>query len=178
MIEQYVNDIYNALHNKCYYSALALTLTLPDMCGMAEYPNEDVGKRYINWIDKYLSDYFYRGKGALGTDNPCLTGELIYNLRNAFLHQGSPSIQVDKIKKESNQLDVFTIILGDGETISDYTRFIESPECKDLQYREIGVEINYLCNSICECALWYYKQNKDKFKFDVNVISQKDVLNL
>ena len=46
-ISDYVKDIKCALQNKCYYSALSLTLTLPDMCGMAEFPKKQVGERYI-----------------------------------------------------------------------------------------------------------------------------------
>jgi hypothetical protein len=36
MIEIYVNEIRNALKNQFWFSALALALTLPDICGMAE----------------------------------------------------------------------------------------------------------------------------------------------
>ena len=49
MIEIYVNNIERSLKNKCYFSALAL----PDMCGMAEFPEEQsVSKRYIEWYAK------------------------------------------------------------------------------------------------------------------------------
>ncbi|MBP5495464.1 MAG: hypothetical protein J6X97_10230 [Lachnospiraceae bacterium] len=175
MIEQYVNEIYEALNHKFYYPALALTLALPDICGMAEYPNEDVGKRYINWIDKYLGEYFNGKEGECETDAPCLTGEVIYNLRNTFLHQGSPNVQKEKIKKESNQVDKFTIILGDATRLWMCSRHIDSP-VENINYREMTVEIYYLCDSICSCALWYYQHNKDKFKFDINVVSQEDYL--
>ena len=54
MVDLYVNDITNALKNGCYFSALAMTLALPDICGAAEYPDEtSVGKRYIEWYDKF-----------------------------------------------------------------------------------------------------------------------------
>lgn len=33
-----IKDIENALRNKSYLSALALSLTLPDICGGVEYP--------------------------------------------------------------------------------------------------------------------------------------------
>lgn len=176
MIEQYVNDIYNALHNKCYYPALALTLALPDICGMVEYPKDDVGKRYINWIDKYLGERFFCGS-EFDENEPYLTGEVIYNLRNTFLHQGSPNVQKDKIRKESNQLDRFTIILGDGNLVVNYTKHFGTSEHKDTEYKEIGIEINYLCQNICECARWYYQQNKDKFCFDLNIITKEELEN-
>ena len=58
MVELYVNDIANALKNKSYFSALAMSLALPDICGTAEYPNEtSTAKRYIKWHNKYLGKY-------------------------------------------------------------------------------------------------------------------------
>ncbi|WP_273832345.1 hypothetical protein [Guptibacillus sedimenti] len=34
-----IKDIKIALNNKSYLSALALSLTLPDICGQIEYPD-------------------------------------------------------------------------------------------------------------------------------------------
>ena len=44
-------DIRRSLEYECFHSALALALTLPDVCGMIKYPYESrVGVRYINWL--------------------------------------------------------------------------------------------------------------------------------
>ena len=62
---------------------LALALALPDICGAAEFSDDTpVAKRYIGWFDKYV--YPFVGDQS---DIPNLTGELVYNLRNTFLHQ-------------------------------------------------------------------------------------------
>ena len=53
MIDKIVSDIRNAIENDCYIAALALALTLPDVCGKAEYPNAGNGKRYKNWYIIY-----------------------------------------------------------------------------------------------------------------------------
>ncbi len=88
MIEMYVNNITCSLKDKCYFSALALALALPDMCGMAEFPTEtSVAKRYIEWFDRYLGPYFKGGTDGLAEENPWLSGEVVYNLRNTYLHQ-------------------------------------------------------------------------------------------
>lgn len=48
----HIDEIEICLENECYVAALALTLTLPDIYGMAEYPDEKtVGKRYKQWYD-------------------------------------------------------------------------------------------------------------------------------
>ena len=176
MIPVYVNEIKTALSNKLYFSALALSLTLPDMCGSAEYPKDDVGKRYINWYDKYLGDYFSNKGGTLYDENPRLSGELVYNLRNTFLHQGVPNINSGKVKEESNQIDRFILVLGDGSVIQDASLRIQSSATDKVYMRAILVDVTFLCNCICDCANWYYENNKEKFKFDYNVVSQEELI--
>ncbi len=51
MMLQIISDIKRALDVDCYFSALALALTLPDMCGKAEYPEKRCGERYKDWYD-------------------------------------------------------------------------------------------------------------------------------
>lgn len=165
MVELYVNDIENALKNKSYFSALAMSLALPDICGTAEYPNEtSTAKRYIEWYNKYLGEYMSDDRG-----NPYLSGEIVYNLRNTFLHTGSPNIDSNKVKDEANQLDRFILILGDGTKILSATSFIDTPIVK---LRTMMVDVTYLCKTICDCSLWYYKNNTNKFHFDFSIETQ------
>lgn len=174
MIDIYVEDIKRSLENKCYFSALALALTLPDICGMAEYSDEGVSTRYINWYDKYLGDDMSKGHDAMGVDNPWLSGEVVYNLRNTYLHQGSPSIESSKVKEEANQLDQFTLVLGDGTVIEEITINIAHGE---TIIRGVIVDITFLCDKLCEYALRYYQENKERFKFEFDVTTQEEFLN-
>lgn len=164
MVELYVNDIENALKNKSYFSALAMSLALPDICGAAEYPNEtSTAKRYIEWYNKYLGEYMSNDSG-----NPYLSGEIVYNLRNTFLHAGSPNIDSNKIKDEANQLDRFMLFLGD-RTEMCATLFINTSIVK---LRSMIVDVTYLCKTICDRSLWYYKNNTNKFHFDFSIDTQ------
>lgn len=168
MIRIYVSDIENSLKNKCYFSALAMSLALPDICGAAEYPNEtSTAKRYIGWYNKYLDEYMSDDK-----DNPYLSGEIVYNLRNTFLHTGSPNIDSSKVKNEANQLDKFILILGDGTKIWSTALFIDTPNVK---FRTMMVDVTYLCKTICDCSLWYYKNNTNKFHFDFSIDTQEHI---
>lgn len=168
MVELYVNDIENALKNKSYFSALAMSLALPDICGAAEYPNEtSTAKRYMGWYNKYLGEYMSYDRG-----NPYLSGEIVYNLRNTFLHAGSPNIDSNKIKDEANQLDRFMLILGDGTEMCT-TLFIDTPIVK---LRTMIVDVTYLCKTICDRSLWYYKNNTNKFHFDFSIDTQDHFL--
>lgn len=168
MVELYVNDIENALKNKSYFSALAMSLALPDICGAAEYPNEtSTAKRYIEWYNKYLGEYMSNDSG-----NSYLSGEIVYNLRNTFLHAGSPNIDSNKIKDEANQLDRFMLFLGD-RTEMCVTLFINTSIVK---LRSMIVDVTYLCKTICDCSLWYYKNNTNKFHFDFSIDTQDHFL--
>ena len=165
MVELYVNDIENALKNKSYFSALAMSLALPDICGAAEYPNEtSTAKRYMGWYNKYLGEDMSDDRG-----NPYLSGEIVYNLRNTFLHAGSPNIDSNKIKDEANQLDGFGLILGDGTKIWSATLFINTSIVK---LRTMIVDVTYLCKTICDRSLWYYKNNTNKFHFGFSIDTQ------
>lgn len=163
MIDLYVNDIEKSLENKAYFTALALALALPDICGNAEYPNEtSVAKRYIGWYDTYISKY-----NAPVDNEPYLSGEIVYNLRNTFLHTGSPNIDRSKVKKETNQLDQFTLVLGNETKILSSSINIDTPLAS---IRIMSINVTYLCRNICECALWYYHKYSERFHFDLRAI--------
>ena len=163
MVDVYTNDIRNALKNKCYFSALALSLALPDICGSVEFPNESVYERYVGWYDKYVGD------SNIG-NAPCLSGELVYNLRNTFLHQGWPTVLADKVKEEANQLDGFMLVLGDGRKIWSFSC---SVQVGPVNYRKIMIDVTYLCETLCDCADVYYKQNEDRFEYRGIVVADE-----
>ncbi|MCR5141874.1 MAG: hypothetical protein K6C68_05015 [Ruminococcus sp.] len=169
MVDIYVNDIEKALKSESYFSALALSLALPDICGEAEYPKEGTGKRYIEWYDKYVSPEMNCEQDEIA---PYLSGEVVYNLRNTFLHTGSAIIKSTKIKNERNQVDQFLLILGDdkgllGQSISMYVY------TSIAELRQLAVNVTWLCKTICEQALSYYKQNKDKFSITISAVHKK-----
>ncbi len=47
MVQRIVDDIRAALDHDLYFVALSTALTLPDICGKAEYPNEKSSKNVI-----------------------------------------------------------------------------------------------------------------------------------
>lgn len=160
MIECYIEDIRECLKNKCYFAALSLTLTLPDICGMIEYPKESsVAKRYINWYDKYIGERLKKQRFA--ENESYISGEIIYNLRNQFLHQGNPNINSGKVKEEVNQIDNFILEVGDAATFYEECVVFEFGK---VSFRGIIINITYLCESICSNAELYHCNNKDRFK--------------
>ena len=86
-----------------WQSALALVLTLPDICGGIAFPEivkryrdgravldrnqrptRDVGNQYIRWFDTYAAPFF---KVSALDISPYICGERCWQLRCEYLHQ-------------------------------------------------------------------------------------------
>lgn len=158
MIDKIVYDINIALKNGAYLSALSLALTLPDVCGKAEYPSESVGKRYIHWYDEYIGQYETDGQ----TDCPYLSGEVVYSLRNSFLHQTTPNVDKTKIQDSQNQIDEFVLVLEPKNEFDIYAD-LSMGECFGIKSYHVSVQ--RLCVILTRTALGYYNKNKEKFGF-------------
>ena len=83
MLIKLVEDIERAIEHECYFSALALALTLPDICGKAEYPELKVGERYKKWCQKYICPIRSKEDPYSG-DMPYLNEDMIFSLCNFF----------------------------------------------------------------------------------------------
>lgn len=79
---------------------------------------------------------------------------------------------------EVNQLDKFILMLGDGTVLQEVIFNIEAgtENTGQITYRMIMVDFTYLCDSICDCALRYYEENQEKFKFNIDVITQEELI--
>ena len=115
-----IDEIEIAIQSELWQSALALSLTLPDICGQIEFKylvKKDgtrlIGEQYKFWFRKYVEQYFE--KYELESDNDELkdnnksksyfTAEMCWELRNSFLHAGSDETKIDyKEKKYSFNL--------------------------------------------------------------------------
>ena len=68
MIKRLIKEINVCLNNNCILAALSTALTLPDICGIAAYgENEEVGIRYIKWFNENIfyspfNDKYYNKK--------------------------------------------------------------------------------------------------------------------
>lgn len=67
MTQKMIDEIAVALNQGLYLVALSAALTLPDVCGKAEYPEERVSTRYKKWYSTFVPD------GNLPEDSVYLT---------------------------------------------------------------------------------------------------------
>jgi hypothetical protein len=95
-----IDAIDESLKTKNWYSALVLSLILPDICGKLEEPTKNSSIRYTEWFGKYLGNK-YQG---------FLTGNDCYALRCSFIHEGSSDIEQ---QKKQEILDKF-VFIDDG----------------------------------------------------------------
>lgn len=166
MVEQIIDDVKRALDIKAYFAALTLTLTLPDICGKAQYPEAGVGKRYIDWYDEHIGKYEQCPcEHCKEVHMPYLSGEVIYSLRNSMLHQGTPNIS--SIKNTANKIDFFVLAIEKKKPFDIYTdsASVLRDNLNDVTIREYRVNVRRLCLIICASSKGYYENNKEKFNF-------------
>lgn len=164
MITRIIEEIKECIDNECFIAALSLALTIPDVCGKAEYPElEDKNKkRYIKWFDTFVGAY-EKPSDPYGSDMPYLNGEVLYTLRNSVLHQGTPNIDTSKVTEERCKVDEFILIISDvydgGLSRVSYGKGLTITE------RMLQINLVNLCHKLCSVAKSYYEDNKDKFDF-------------
>lgn len=163
MMQQLIDDVNKALSADCYYAALSLALTFPDICGKAEFPQDKIAQRYIKWYDEYVGKFEQCPCGRChDTPMPYLSGEVIFNLRNSFLHQGTPNIDINKIKDAVNKIEQFELIL---ESKKPFDIYADSSGICNGYIKTYRVNVRRLCQILCHCAKSYYEGNLDKFTF-------------
>lgn len=163
MMLRLIDDVNKALDVECYFSALTLALTFPDICGKAEYPKKSTTQRYKDWYDEYIGKYEQSPfEHFCDISMPYLSGEVVYSLRNSLLHQGTPNIDVDKIKDNNNKIDCFELVL---ESKKQFDIYGDSAAIYNETVKSYRVNVRRLCLILCCTARGYYKANQDKFDF-------------
>ncbi|GEM_PF-3746465 len=171
-LEDRLQEIENLLSSKYYQAALALALTVPDICSKVEFPDEKgTGKRYIKWFALHVEHNFEpvhlpenENDAAPDYSKRALNGEMCYGLRCAFLHSGSDDI--------NEKRQVAPINAGDYPDYSVTFDFVLSEDKTELTCGTDGREkskhftyyiaIPKLCRCICtaakECIRKYGKE--------------------
>jgi len=158
----HIEEIEICLEHELYLAALSLALTLPDICGKAEYPKLGSTQRYIQWYNQYMEQY-KEGNAPYDSDMPYLSGGVVYNLRNSMLHSGNPNVESKKIKTVQSKVDHFELRLA-KDFLGD-TSCVGYGGNKNIVKREYYVNVYLLCQRLCTTATEYYQKNKEKFNF-------------
>lgn len=152
-----IKNVRRSLEYECYLSALALVLTIPDICGKAEFSNmEKVGDRYREWVDKWITSHNIQEQFK---DIPYIDGKLIYKLRCAFLHSGRDDIENEQF---DYNLDNFILKI---ESKKEFDNYVSSAgiitDNDEKTYSYIRVDIRDLCRDITSAAEVFMKKRND-----------------
>ena len=148
-LEIIIADLDKALKNGCLFSALAIALTIPDICGKAKYNDLKTGERYRKWFDEYIGECEKEGATNHGDSKyegmPYLSGELVYKLRCAFLHSGGANIEN---KYDDFKLGNFVLRV---EKKNDFDIYVDEASLGGIKY-----ESEYIVNvrRLCCMLLW------------------------
>ena len=110
-MKRFTDSIRRSVQTKNWYGALSLALTLPDVCGRLESPDQKPKARYVAWFQKWLESKYARKVGADGNRKVFLCGGDCYALRCSYLHEGRNNILNQRAQKV---LDDFPFITPPG----------------------------------------------------------------
>lgn len=86
---QYLDSIRISLATNNHFGAIAMALTLPDICASVDAENGFTSpEKYSKWFDEYLSETFTQFFNDEGLSNVIFGPQECYAARCSFLHNG------------------------------------------------------------------------------------------
>lgn len=154
-----IADIKKALNAGAVQSAIALALTLPDICRQVEYGNSgSVTNGYIKWVNTYVDlSPLHCG---FGTESAEIDGTVIYGLRCSFLHSGSDDIKGQGVAKKHTITDFKLATPNTLPNGGAYTYRVNA------SIVETKIDAKILCDLLCDAAEKYYHSRANKAEFD------------
>lgn len=105
-MERFIASIERSIDTKNWYAAIALALTLPDICGWLCDPGKGSKQRYTEWFDKYLLQKYKNN--FFGPDFAFLTSGDCYAIRCSFLHEGGEEISRQRAREVLSRITFST----------------------------------------------------------------------
>lgn len=141
-LEAILSDIESALHAEFWYLAVAVTLSIPDICSLLERDAKTEGwakeEKYVTWYNENVGEKF-----------PLVNGQACYYLRGGVVHKG----QFRHAKLEYDRI-VFSVM---KETRARVTvRYVNSPRLPVLI-----VDLEGFCMSVITAAREWGQRKKD-----------------
>jgi len=138
-MKRFLNSVDIALRAKDWYGALSTALTLPDICGRIEAPEQSSKARYVDWFNRYLRDLYTSEIGSEHKPHVFLHGEDCYALQCSYLHEGGGSIIEQQARKA---LDSFHFITPPLNGIMVHKNYLNLNNVLQLQ-------VDIFCREIC-----------------------------
>lgn len=160
-----IKEVGKALKCGCYHCALALALTIPDICGAVAYPNECSSGRYKKWFNEYVCPHYFLCPDEVKLPNEgrnILNGYACYLLCCAYLHSGdwdlkrqNPNIKISSFKLHYDKASVNFGSYNSFQTVDTFS---------------LDIDVSGLCRAICQAATDFYYQGNNADLFEDNEI--------
>lgn len=161
-MQEIIEEIKTAIENKTYRVALALALTLPDICCQVENKlkaDENANRSmYINWVNKHMDNQAFQFP-LHGFDVQTFNGEMCYSLRCKILHNGNSSV---KNLRLGVRVDEFVLTYPNENNYFHGYKYVELSDGKKVTY----IGIDYLCEMLCDAAENFYQDCSNKSDFE------------
>ena len=157
-----IEEIELNIADKRWQSALALSLTLPDICGGIAFPEivkryrdgrvmldrqkkptRDVGGQYIRWFDSFAAPFFKLNEED---EKSYICGERCWQLRCEYLHQNKGFIN-----DESEENVRFHLGVNCGSSVCGFDSAQQNGDSLDIR-----IDIEQFCLRMCRAARKYY----------------------
>lgn len=168
--EKKIASIRKAFQHQLYEPALALALSLPDICASIEFPQiSTVTERYIKWSNNHIS--MCDNSGA----KDAFSGSALYQLRCRFLHNGHSNIFKDNGTSTTNvYFYKFDLMSPNAENVNTGLQCAIST-WKDDTTGEITytarMNLSYIIDEICSAAETFFDNWADKSAFDEHSVN-------
>lgn len=163
-------EIEKALQYGMYFSALLIALTLPDICGKAEYPelkDKPDGQAYKKWFDEYITKENNFGDEE---NTLCFNGYMCYKARCQMVHgeiQSLERIPNGKNSKLIKEKGYKNIKFKFSKNTSSKVMNVSQAGSKTLI---VKLSIEDICRQIQRTAEICYRKFEDKSLFNDGVI--------
>ena len=165
-----IQEIRKALDKDCYLAALALSLTLPDICSQVENAVMDGNRTlYINWFNSHAEydDFHFP---MAGFETQTFDGEMCYSLRCKVLHNGNTEVTNPKLKV---LVDSFELLKPDDQDYKPGYTYIKKTQPDGTEKVITCIAIDYLCERLCNMAEQFYNGWSNKQDFGAHKIWSK-----
>ena len=168
-----VEEVEQNIEDERWQSALALALTLPDICGGIAFPEivkryrdgrimldrqknptRDVGGQYIRWFDEYAGAYF---KLSPTDEKPYICGDRCWQLRCEYLHQNKGFLN------DENESPVrFHLGVNCGTSVCQLDQTTMNSDGMDIR-----IDIEQFCRRMCRAVRAYYEAVHTEKDFNI-----------
>lgn len=168
-----VTEIELNIEDRRWQSALALALTIPDICGGIAFPEQyrrhrdgkiildkfknparDIGGQYSRWFDEYASEYF---KLSPEDEAPYICGKRCWQLRCEYLHQNKGFNN----NEEEDEVH-FHLGVNCGTSVCQHNAGDDPANSKDIH-----IDINQFCQRMCNAARNFYNEAHETLDFSI-----------